>query len=323
MWLRIATCWNLIMPCERVLLIGGGGFIGQALSRRLASEGREVHVLGRHVEHGLHDAIMFHRGCQSDATVVAPLLKYCDAVVHLASATTPGSSAHAPALDVAENLVPLAGFLEALAEAGPKRVLFLSSGGAIYGNPLDLPAKESHPAQPLSWHAAGKAVAEIFLETYARQTGASVAILRPSNVYGPGQNLQAGFGFVRTLLEKARSGEAADIWGSGKQVRDFLYIDDLVDACVRLLDAPAVAGIFNAGSGVGVSLLELVALVRQVTGQDLLVNSQPGRGIDVEGIWLDCRKLSATVGWQAHTSLAEGVRRTWEWLVNQSSVKPD
>ena len=316
-WLRIATCWILIMRRERVLLIGGGGFIGQALSWRLAGEGREVHVLGRHVENGLRDGIVFHRGCQSDATVVAPLLKCCDALVHLASATTPGSSAHAPALDVAENLVPLAGFLEALADAGPKRVLFLSSGGAIYGNPLDLPAKEGHPAQPLSWHAAGKAAAEVFLETYARQTGASVAFLRPSNVYGPGQRFQSGFGLVRTLLEKARSGESVEIWGSGQQVRDFLYIDDLVDACVRLLDAPVAAGIFNAGSGMGVSLLGLLDLVRQVTGQDLPVNLQPGRGIDVEGIWLDCRKLSSTVGWAAHTPLAEGVGRTWEWLSDQ------
>jgi UDP-glucose 4-epimerase len=320
MWLRIAICWKLKMQCERVFLIGGGGFIGLALSRSLASEGREVHVLGRHVETGLSDGIMFHRGCQSNATVVAPLLKHCDAVIHLASATTPGSSVRAPARDVAENLVPLAGFLEALADAGPKRVLFLSSGGAIYGNPSALPATENLPAQPLSWHAAGKAAAEVFLETFARQTGTSVAILRPSNVYGPGQNLQAGFGLVRTLLEKARLGEPVDIWGSGKQVRDFLYIDDLVDACVRLLDAPAVAGIFNAGSGVGVSLLELVDLVRLVTGKDLLVNLRPGRGIDVEGIWLDCRRLHTLLGWEPMTSLGEGIERAWSWLCQSDTT---
>jgi UDP-glucose 4-epimerase len=306
------------MQFERVLLIGGG-FIGQALARHLVAGGRVVHVLGRHVASGLRDGIVSHRGCQSDATVIAPLLKYCDAVVHLASATTPGSSARAPARDVAENLVPLAGFLEALADAGPKRVLFLSSGGAIYGNPESLPATECHPPQPISWHAAGKAAAEIFMETFARQTGAPVAILRPANVYGPGQSLQAGFGLVRNLLDKARSGEAVEIWGSGQQMRDFLYIDDLVDACTRLLDTPMATGVFNAGSGVGTTLLELVELVRQVTGRDLPVQLMPGRGIDVEGIWLDCSRLHEATGWQPTTTLADGLMHTWMALVHDTA----
>lgn len=307
------------MQFERVLLIGGGGFIGQALARHLVASGRVVHMLGRHVENGLRDGIVFHCGCQSDATVVAPLLKQCDAVIHLASATTPGRSAREPALDVAENLMPLAGFLQALAASAPQRVLFLSSGGAIYGNPESLPATESHPPQPISWHAAGKAAAEIFMETFARQTGASVTILRPANVYGPGQSLQAGFGLVRTLLDKARTGEAVEIWGSGQQMRDFLYIDDLVDACVRLLDTPAATGVFNAGSGVGTSLLDLVKLVRQVTGRDLPVQLKPGRDIDVEGIWLDCSRLHEATGWQPTTALAEGLMHTWMALVHDTA----
>ena len=225
------------MHARRVLLIGGGGFIGRALGRRLAASGCEVHALSRHVEPGRRGDVEFHRGSQAETAVVAPLLARCDSVVHLASTTTPGRSAHAPALEMRENLEPLADFLELLAAAAPRRILYLSSGGAIYGNPPFLPATEEHPVQPLSWHAAGKVAAEEFLRTHARQiSGTSLAILRPANVYGPGQPLQAGFGFVRTLMEKARSGEPVEIWGDGRQVRDFLYIDDLVDACLRLLD---------------------------------------------------------------------------------------
>jgi UDP-glucose 4-epimerase len=305
------------MPDERILLVGGNGFIGRALGRRLVADGKEVHVLSRQVVPGLQEGMVCHRGCQSEVAVVAPLLERCAAVVHLASTTTPGRSAHAPVLDAIENLVPLAGFLEILAAAGPKPVVFLSSGGAIYGNPASLPVSEDHPAQPLSYHAAGKIAAEAFFAAFARQTGTAPTILRAANVYGPGQSLQTGFGIVRTLLEKARSGEPLELWGSGEQLRDYLYIDDLVDACLRLVDAPEVVGTFNAGSGTGVSLLELVGIVRKVTGRQIEASLRPERRVDVEAIYLECRKLSAAVGWAPQVPLEEGVGRAWAWLQGQ------
>lgn len=302
------------MPAERILLIGGNGFIGRALARRLADMGRTVHVLSRHVEPGRRDGIAFHRACQSEEAVVGPLLANCGALVHLASTTTPGRSARAPALETVENLLPLARLLEMLAQAGPRRLVFLSSGGAIYGNPPRLPAREDMPAAPLSWHATGKLAAEAMFATAARQHGSALAILRPGNVYGPGQGFQAGFGFVRTLLECARAGRPVEIWGDGSQVRDYLYIDDLVGACVGLLDVPAAQGVFNAGTGIGTSLLELTDLARRVTGRPITANFLPGRGIDVARIWLDCRRLHAATGWQAQTGLEEGLVRTWAWV---------
>lgn len=310
------------MQARRVLLIGGSGFIGRALGRRLAALGREVHVLSRHAEPGIRDGISFHRGSQADADAVAPLLARCDAVVHLASTTTPGRSARAPGLEMHENLVPLAGLLETLAAAGSRRILYLSSGGAIYGNPQVLPVAEDHPPQPLSWHAAGKVAAEEFLRTHARQaSGTTLAILRPANVYGPGQALQTGFGIVRTLLERAREGGSIELWGDGSQVRDFLYIDDLVEACVRLLDLPAVSGTYNVGSGTGTSLLELVRLVERITGRPIPITFHPERGIDVAGIWLDSSRLHAAAGWQAATPLEAGLRLAWHAL-SQEAAQP-
>ncbi len=302
------------MSAERILLIGGSGFIGSALARRLVVEQREVHVLSRHAVPGERAGSVFHRGCQSEAAVVGPLLDRCDAVVHLAATTTPGFSAHAPHLDAGEGLLPLTRFLEAFSAVGSKRTLFLSSGGAIYGNPVSLPVGEDQAPQPHSYHAAGKLAAEAFLHVFARQTATPLAIVRAANVYGPGQAWQAGFGIVRTLLEQALSGESVELWGSGKQLRDFLYIDDLVDACLRLIDTPDVSGTFNAGSGIGVSLLELVEMVRRITGQDIDVCLRPERVVDVEAIYLDCQRLSAAVNWAPQIALAEGVGRTWTWL---------
>lgn len=305
------------MRGERVLLVGGNGFIGRALGQRLVAEGREVHVLARHADPGVRDGIVFHRACQSSAGIVAPLVAHCGVVAHLASATTPGRSANVPTLDVVENLLPLAGFFEALAATPPEHLLFISSGGAIYGNPQGLPVTEDCPRYPLSWHAAGKLAAEAMFETFARQTGTPLVIIRPANVYGPGQLLQPGFGLVRTLLEKAWNDEAVELWGGGHQLRDFLYVDDLVDACARLLGERMRTGVFNAGSGVGVSLLDVVELTRKVTGRALPVIVRPVRGIDVERIYLDCQRLHEALSWRAVTTLEVGLERTWKWLSNR------
>jgi len=310
-----------VLP-RRVLLVGGAGFVGLALARRLAGLGCETHILSRRAAPGRHDGIHFHRGSQADKALLAPLLAGCDAVVHLASTSTPGSTAHAPGLEMRDNLEPLAALLETLMAVGPRHVIFLSSGGAIYGNPPALPATEDMPPQPLSWHAAGKVAAEDLWQTCARRLpGMALAILRPSNVYGPGQPLRSGFGIVRTVLEKARGGEPLEIWGDGSQMRDFLYIDDLVDACLQLLATSAATGTFNAGAGKGTRLAELVRLAGEVTGRPIPVIHRPERGIDVAGIWLDCRRLRAATGWQAETALAEGLARTWEWLMGQGGAQ--
>jgi len=303
-----------VLP-RRVLLVGGAGFVGLALARRLAGLGCETHVLSRHAEPGRRDGIHFHRGSQADKALVTPLLAGCEAVVHLASTSTPGSTAHAPGLEVSDNLEPLAAFLETLVAAGPRRVIFLSSGGTIYGNPPALPATEDMPPQPLSWHAAGKLAAEELWKTCARrQPGTALAIVRPANVYGPGQPLRSGFGIVRTMLERALYSEPLEIWGDGSQVRDFLYIDDLIDACLRLLATPKAAGIFNAGAGKGTRLTELVRLAGEATGKPIPVVHRPERGIDVASIWLDCRRLRAATGWRAETALEDGLARTWAWM---------
>lgn len=298
-----------------ILLVGGGGFIGRALAHRLADTGRQVHILARNAQEVPRDGIVFHRGDQSETSVVKKLLGLCGTVVHLASATTPGTSAQNPAFEISANLLPLGAFVEALANELPHRLIFVSSGGAIYGNSNRMPADESLAMQPLSYHAAGKAAAELFLGVLARRSPAlSLAILRPSNVYGPGQSLKAGFGIVRTLLEKAKTGEPIEIWGSISQERDFLYIDDLVDACLRLIDLPKVQGTFNAGSGKGVSLATLVDLIGKITGQRIPVLAKPPRGVDVGAIWLDSRRLHDATGWTPAVSLEEGLGRTWAML---------
>lgn len=221
-------------------------------------------------------------------------------------------------MDVEENLLPAARFLEILAIAPPSRLLLLSSGGALYGNPRYLPIDEVHPVSPLSSHAAGKVALESFFTAFANSSGVSLAILRPSNLYGPGQPLRTGFGIVRALLEKARHGEPIEIWGDGETVRDYLYIDDAVDACVRMIDTPGATGPFNVGSGCGTSINALVKLAEDVTGCAIPVIRRPERGTDVRAIVLDSARLREATGWSADTLLEDGLQRTWEWLLRMT-----
>ncbi len=217
-------------------------------------------------------------------------------------------------MDVEENLLPAARFLEILAMAPPSRLLLLSSGGVLYGNPRYLPVDEEHPISPLSSHAAGKAALESFFTAFANSSGVSLAILRPSNLYGPGQSLRTGFGIVRTLLEKARHGEPIEIWGDGETVRDYLYIDDAVDACLRLIDMPEATGPFNVGSGCGTSINALVKLAEEVAGRAIPIIRRPERDTDVRAVVLDSVRLHEAIGWTAKTLLKDGLRRTWNWL---------
>ena len=299
---------------QGVLLIGGNGFLGAALARRLAVVGREVHVLSRHLEPGVREGIRFHRGSQDDVVAVSPFLRTCSTIVHLASTTTPGSSARNPVVDSQENLLPAARLLETMAHMPPDRLIFVSSGGAIYGDPDELPVSETHQPNPLSFHAAGKIALEALFSAFAHSHSIPLAIVRPSNIYGPGQALRGGFGVVRTLLDRALQDEPFEIWGAGTVVRDYLFIDDAVDAGMKLLGTPSATGIFNVGSGHGTSIAELVELVIATTGRDLRIVERPSRCTDVKAVVLDCARLTTATGWTAKTGLERGLRQTWQWV---------
>lgn len=283
------------MSRDRILLFGGAGFIGSALAQRLNREGRVVHILGRH-----------------DADRLEHWLPQCGTVVHLASASTPGSSANRPTLEL-DNLAPTLHLLEALQAHPETHLIFFSSGGTLYGNPERLPVPEDAPVTPLSYHGAGKAALETFLQVFRKEH--AVTILRPANAYGPGQALRQGFGLIRTMLEHAHRGTVLEIWGDGNNLRDFVYIDDVAEACLRFIDLPADSGTYNIGSGRGHTLKEVVALAESVCGKPLRTVYRPARHSDVRGIVLDVSRLRTTLGWQPEISLEEGLRRAWEWVV--------
>jgi len=278
---------------DGVMLLGGTGFIGAALAQRLQDERIPLRVVGR-----------------NNLQYLPKLLSDCSTVIHVASATTPGSSAAHPALERAN--LDLTRYLVQNLHAHPEiHLIYFSSGGTVYGNPAQLPVKEDAPLAPISPYGVAKAMQEGMCQELLFNGHTAVTILRPSNAYGPGQTVKSGFGLVRTLLEHARWGTTLEIWGDGNNVRDYVYIDDVVEATMQLISRPQDAGIYNLGSGVGHSANQLKQLVEQVTGLRIQADYRTARGTDVRAVVLESARLGECLQWQPQVKLAQGIELAW------------
>jgi UDP-glucose 4-epimerase len=299
-----------------ILLLGGSGFIGRALARRLSDDGRRVLILARRDAPSWSSLpnVEYHRGAIDDAVLLRGLLPRSRWVVHLACDSVPGT-AGGPVAEAENNLLPSLRVLEWLAEFPAARLLFVSTGGAIYGNAAATPINETSCAAPLSYYASGKASLESFVHAFCHQQGRDAVILRPANVYGPGQPVRPGFGIVPALLHCAATGNAFEVWGDGETVRDFLYIDDFADLCARVIGSSRRGvSMFNVGSGQGCSVNQLRAMVEKVSGARIRELLREARNVDVKRTVLDSGKARIELGWTAQTKLEDGLAETWRWF---------
>jgi len=306
------------MRDRNILLLGGGGFIGTALARRLCENKFTVHILSRHFPaRKIEPNMTFHQGSLDDREILERVLPECKTVIHLASSTTPGSSSRQPALEADKNITPTLRFLDILQIYKVFHIIFVSSGGTLYGNPKSTPVDETHPLNPLSFHGAGKVAIETFLRTFSTFPEKSTTIVRPSNVYGPGQPLRSGFGVIRTMLEHVLRGTVMEIWGDGNSIRDFLYLDDMLSALIHLIDFNNDNNTYNIGSGIGYSLNQLKEIIESVCGKKLCAVYRPSRKTDVKAIVLDSSRLIKKTKWHPTVSLEKGIELTWKWLKHQ------
>ncbi|NOZ72780.1 MAG: NAD-dependent epimerase/dehydratase family protein [Chloroflexi bacterium] len=306
------------MP-SRCLITGGHGFIGGHLLHRLNQLGHETVVLDRtptppwlaDVRHA-----RFLRGELVDLVQQPETLRGVDTVFHLAWAHIPESATAHPVGDIQANLVSTIRLLQACAEQGVRRIIFLSTGGAIYGPVSTLPVPETHPTHPISAYGVTKLATEKYIELYHHLYGLEYIILRPSAPYGSYQNPDGRQGAVAVFLGKILRGQPLTLWGDGDAiVRDFFHVDDLIQACIQAMDYPRPTGLFNIGGGEGVSLTQLIALIQEVAGvqQEIRVQHLPPRSFDVPQLVLDTTAAHRLLHWHPTISLREGLNRTWQW----------
>ncbi len=205
--------------------------------------------------------------------------------------------------------------LKAALRHGVEHVVFFSSGGTVYGPTSREPIAESHATNPIGCYGVTKLAAEKYVSVFASRHGLRASILRCSNPYGERQDPRASQGAVTVFLNRAATGEPIQIWGDGEVVRDYIHVSDLVEAAARVVERGGEpVTLLNVGSGVGVSLNELVATIRRVTGLNARVAYQAARPVDVPWNVLDIREARSLLRYAPTISLDAGVGRTWQWL---------
>ncbi len=301
------------MP-DAVLVTGAGGFIGVHLVRALTACGTRVIAASRNAFDS-PAGVQRHVGELREPEDFTPLLIGCRAVVHLASTSTPGSTAGDPLAELDTNLYATLALLRALQTRPDIQLLFVSSGGNLYP-PGQTAAVENTATLPRSYHGAGKASAEQFIAAWCAQYGAHASILRPSNVYGPGQKERHGFAVIPTAMRCLLRREQLTIWGDGSALRDYLYIDDFIALCLATINRPDGSGyeIFNASSGHSISLNDLLAMIEAVAGHVLQRKYAAQRAVDLPRVALDHNAASHQFAWSPAVDLHEGLKRTWAWF---------
>lgn len=298
----------------RVVLIGGGGFIGKNLAEAFGNAGHDVLVIARTAA-----ASPNHQQVASleDTSRIVQLIEShrSEVVVHLASGLLPSSPFTSFLNEQSALLTPSYRLMNHCAERGLKFVL-MSSGGTVYGEVGEHPVREDHPRNPKNYYAFSKLALEDYAFLCHRQQGLQYLVLRPSNPYGRYQNPNGSQGIVAVSLGRALRGESIEVWGDGSVVRDYLDVGDLAQAVVALVEAGTVNTVLNIGSGVGHSLEELFRVVRQVTGRSLPIVYRPGRGGDVRRIVLDTSALAEIISWQPR-SLESGVANFSRWIEDE------
>ncbi|MDR6423168.1 UDP-glucose 4-epimerase [Paraburkholderia phenoliruptrix] len=305
---------------RRCLVLGGRGFIGSHLIRALLAQGFLVRCFDR-PQPGVRVGSEFkHPNLERcDGDFVNPLdvshaLEGVDICFHLVSTTLPKSSNADPVFDVETNLLGTVRLLTQAVEFGVGKVIFVSSGGTVYGVPRAVPLAETHPTEPVCSYGISKLAIEKYLALFHQQHGLDYAVLRLANPFGEGQRADSGQGAVAVFLGRILKGETLEVWGDGSVIRDYVYIEDVVNALLLSIDCKDDERVFNIGSGRGHSLNEVLDVLERTVGQRAIRRYRPARSFDVPASVLSIESARRSLGWSPKVGFDEGVERFAAWM---------
>lgn len=315
-----------MIDSKRCLVLGGRGFIGSHLVDALLAHGHFVRCFDRPHVVSLGDAYLsdsnfelYEGDLVSEANVTEALVD-CDVCFHLVSTTLPKSSNADPVFDVESNVLGTVRLLTHAVQSGLKKVVFVSSGGTVYGVPRQLPIPETHPTDPACSYGISKLAIEKYLGLFKQLHGLDYTVLRLANPYGERQRTHASQGAVAVFLGKILRGDPVEIWGDGSIVRDYIHIADVVDALLAALERTSDEHVFNIGAGRGHSLNEVIDAIERITGRVADRRYLPGRVFDVPVSVLAIERARQSLAWSPKISFDHGLEKFAEWLLQESTA---
>jgi len=314
------------MPAmSRCIVIGGGGFIGSRVVDRLLKTGREVLVLGRSSipTKNLPRCTDYISGDASDRKTLRLLLKKGFEVINLANSTVPKTSYEDPLHDLLSNLPANIALLEECVAVGIKKLVMVSSGGAVYGPVETLPISEWAPNRPVSPYGISKLSSDLYTLMFHRNTGLPALVVRPANAYGEFQQSGKGQGFIAEAIDAAIGGREIQIYGEMGTIRDYIHVDDVAAGIIAALDHGENGGVYNIGTGVGTSnvgVIEHLSSLAAPFGISVVCKKLPSRIFDVPANILDSTSLREISGWKPLVTLNEGIK---QFMLSRLMLKND
>src|ERR1700693_87282 len=294
----------------RILVLGGSGFLGSHIVDKFLAERHDVCVYDLYPERFRRSpkGIKFYTGDFGNVGSLDELIATgFDTVIHCVSTTTPKSSNEAPEFDIQSNVIGTLYLLDICVKHKVGKLVFLSSGGTVYGDIGGLNmVDEEHAVRPMCSYGVSKLTIEHYLDVYKHLRGLDYVALRLSNPFGERQSPLRALGALTVFLHKTLKGQNVEVWGDGSVTRDFIYVGDVANA-VYLATVNPVSGVFNVGTGTGLSLSDILTHIKQVVGTAPSVTWLPSRSFDVPRIILDATKLRKATDWYCTTTLQEGV----------------
>jgi len=305
------------------LVLGADGFLGSHLIDKLVKDGHSVKAfdrfpngVSRHLNTALHKNVEIFAGDFLNRHDLEAAIQNSQYVFHFISTTNPASSSQDPLIDVDTNIRMSVELLQVCTQANVKKVIFPSTGGAIYGRHSDKPFTEEDRTEPISPYAIGKLTIEGYLRYFHQAHGLDYVIYRVSNPYGERQNVVGSQGAIPIFLNLIRHGRPLTIFGDGSMVRDFIYVQDVAEMITASFAKKNKYPVYNIGSGQAISVNSLIEKLREVTGEPVKVMNLPIRPTDVDTVTLDIKRFQTEYGAREFTNLENGIHTTWEYVNN-------
>lgn len=299
----------------KILLTGGAGFIGTHISKLLLDQGHQVLIydnLSRSNTNFLDQRSLFLKGDLSDEKMLKKILKGIDWVIHLAQFIDVEESVREPDLYLNNNVLDTLRLLESMKKAGVKKIVF-SSSACVYGDPQKLPLTENVPVAPANPYGACKVAVEALLSSYHKQYNFDIVILRYFNPYGPMENHLPETHAIPNFIKSALAKKPIPLYWKGRQIRDFIYIEDLASSHIAPLNLSGFH-IFNIGTENGMRVIDVLRSIEKIVGYKLEIKDLGERPGDVPANFASSAKFKKATGWKPRYSLKEGLTKTIEWF---------